>query len=407
MRRDRLVVWLGGDQIGDLVREGRGFGIRFRKRPDVRRTLTVAADGAAEAWTPSFTRAWFDGLLPEEARRSAAEATHGVDRGDTFGLLAAIGWECAGAVSVLPEGRSPASGSYRPLRDEDVWERLDALPGHLAEDDRAVRLSLGGAQEKLLLAHIEGQWNLPIDGAVTTHILKPEPPAYPGLAVGEAWALAAASAATTTARAEHRTLDGHRPTVVIERYDRRVTDGTVERTHQEDGCQALGLPPEQKYPRGVGPRVASLGRVASLLVARAEEPMTELRRLLEQTVANIVLLNTDAHAKNISIVHSGIRTVTLSPLYDIAPTLYFLPTQPSAALPVGGKWRISEIERRHLLAEARAWGIPESEARATVTRTIDAILAGTIAASERYPSAPVAMRAAVDAQARRILASDW
>ena len=133
MSHDELAVWLGDGPVGSLSRSGRGFQLRFTRRPGVTAALTVAPDGADATWTPPFTRAWFDNLLPEEGRRTAAEAEHGVERGDTFGLLAAIGWECAGAVSVLPEGWRPASGSYQALDDIDVWERLDALPRTVAE----------------------------------------------------------------------------------------------------------------------------------------------------------------------------------------------------------------------------------------------------------------------------------
>ena len=399
----RLVVWLGDEAIGDLEREGRRYDFRLRLRPGTRALLTVAEGGAPSTWTPSFTGAWFDGLLPEEARRSAAETDHGVDRGDTFGLLAAIGWECAGAVSILPEGRLPAAGTYRPLAKDEVAERLDALPRFVAEIDHEVRLSLGGAQEKLLLTRLDGGWNLPLEGAISTHILKPEPDRYPGLAVAEAWSLAVASSATIAASAEYTAPTGHRPTIIVERYDRRITGSGVVRIHQEDGCQVIGLPPGEKYPRSAGPRAASLMRIAALLVARAEEPMGELQRLLEQTVVNVALLNTDAHAKNISFLHTPRRTVTLSPLYDIAPTAWFLPTQTQVALPIGGKWKIREIEPRHLLAESHAWGMAAGVARSTIRSTLAAVRAGIASATERYPEAPAPMRAAVEAQVLRLL----
>jgi serine/threonine-protein kinase HipA len=405
--RADLAVWLGDEPVGTLARSGRRFQVRFTRRPGAAAELTVAPDGAGAAWAPAFTRAWFDNLLPEGDRRTAAEVEHEVERGDTFGLLAAIGWECAGAVSVLPEGRRPASGPYEPLDDEDVWGRLDALPRTFAGIDREVRLSLGGAQEKLLLARLDGRWHLPLAGAVSTHILKPEPDRYPGLAVGEAWALAVASAATPTAVAEHVAPPGHRPVIVVERYDRVVRGRAVERIHQEDGCQVLGLAPEQKYPRGTGPRDASLARIADLLVARAQDPMVELRRLLEQTTANVALLNTDAHAKNISVLRAGPRTVALSPLYDVTPTAWFLPAQGQAALPVGGKWRVAEITRRHLLAEARTWGMPEPVARAIITDTLGALALGIADADRRHPTTPAAMREAVGVQLLRLAASNW
>jgi serine/threonine-protein kinase HipA len=404
-RHDRLVVWLGDEPVGDLLRI-RSNELRFTRR-DAARSLTVAPDGDATTWTPSFTRAWFDGLLPEEGRRTVAEAEHGIARGDSFGLLAAIGWECAGAVSVLPEGRLPASGTYEPLADGDVWERLDSLPRTVSDRDHDMRLSLGGAQDKLLLARLDGAWHLPLDGAVSTHILKPEPDRFPGLAVGEAWALAVTSGATLSATADFIEPAGHRPTIVVERYDRRIESGTVRRIHQEDGCQILGLPPEQKYPREIGPRVASLARISAILVERAVDPIAELGRLLEQTVANVALLNTDAHAKNVSVVHTGAGTVSLSPLYDVSPTAWFLPTQSQAALPVGGKWRITEIERRHLLAEATSWGVPDREARRIVSATLDALEGGFEDADRRFPHRPDPMRAAVEAHIRRLGASPW
>ena len=404
---DHLVVWLGSDRIGELHRERRS--LRFIGTPGARGTtsLTVAVDGVDERWAPGFTRAWFDGLLPEEERRSAAEREHGVEPGDTFGLLAAIGWECAGAVSILPETVAPASGTYHPLDDAEVWERLDALPRGVSPIDHAVRLSLGGAQNKLLLARLGDRWHLPIDGATSTHILKPEPERYPGLAVAEAWSLAVAGAVTKTAKASLETPTGHRPTLVVHRYDRHIHANGIMRVHQEDGCQVLGLSPGDKYPRGAGPREASLARIAGVLFARAVDPPGELGRLLEQVIVNIALLNTDAHAKNVSVIHTGAGTVSLSPLYDVAPTLWFLPTLRRVALPVGEKWVIDEITRRHLLAEATVWGIPEAPARATITRALDALRVGMAEADRRYPDLPPDLRATVDRNVKRLEGSSF
>ncbi len=404
MSEAALVVWLGETPVGDLARIDRGRRIGFTRRPDTR-GLTVAAEGAQERWTPSFTRAWFDGLLPEESRRTIAETQHGVERGDTFGLLAAIGWECAGAVSVLPPGRRPATGTYRDLSDDEVWTRLDALPRLTSDEDLDVRLSLGGAQEKLLLARRGGTWRLPLDGAVSTHILKPEPERYPGLAASEAWALGVASTVTETATVELIAPVGYRPTLVVERYDRRVVGERVTRLHQEDGCQVLGLAPGSKYPRGAGPREASLRRIADVLLARGDDPIAELRRLLTQTVVNVALLNTDAHAKNLSIVHGTAGTVTLSPMYDVVPAAWFVPTQARAALPVGGKWRIVEIERHHLVDEAASWGMPEPTAKEVIAATLGTMMTGVEQATAAYPDAPEPMRAAVIAQVRRLATS--
>ena len=167
----------------------------------------------------------------------------------------------------------------------------------------------------------------------------------------------------------------------------------------------LGLAPAAKYPRDKGPRDASLRRLADLLVARATDAPSELVRLLEQVVVTVALANTDAHAKNVSLVHVGPNTVSLSPLYDVAPTLFFLPTQRHAALPVGRKWRIDEITRRHLLEEARAWGVPEPIARATISYSIERLENGMHEADAEYPELPDGLHDVVRLQFQRLAAS--
>lgn len=220
----------------------------------------------------------------------------------------------------------------------------------------------------------------------------PSPSGSRGLAVAEAWSLAVATAATMTAVARLDAPAGHRPTPVVERYDREVLPNEVVRIHQEDGCQVLGLAPAEKYPRGTGPSRASQARIAGTLLARADDAPAELVRLLEQTVVNIALANTDAHAKNASVIHTGPRTLSLSPLYDVAPTHFHLPAQRQTALPVDGKWRIGEMTRGHLLGEARSWGIPEPVAPDTITGALDAVQSGMSDADSRYPTLPPDLR---------------
>jgi hypothetical protein len=87
--------------------------------------------------------------------------------------------------------------------------------------------------------------------------------------------------------------------------------------------------------------------------------------------------------------------------------LYFLPATRQAALPVGHKWRIDEMERSHLVAEARSWGMPDSVARATIASTLERLKAGVAAADEAFPEAPAAMRDVVNRQLDRLAASGF
>ncbi len=382
-----LAVWMSDRRVGTLERTAAGD---LLYTPGIDVPLTVAASGLA-TWSPQLTRNWFDGLLPEGDRRTRLAARFGLRSEDTFGLLGEIGWECAGAIAVLPEGRSPASGSYQPIDDGGVAERLDALPSIDLDPDDAIRMSLGGAQDKLLLARIAQGWALPIDGAPSTHILKPEPDLWPGLAAAEAWALRVASAATYTSSAELSTDLGVRPVIVVTRYDRRHPGDRIVRIHQEDLCQALGLPVGLKYARPGHPEDPSLARLARILVERAVDPPAELIRLLEQVAASVALRNADSHAKNLSILHEG-NAVRLAPLYDVAPTIAFLPRQTTLGLSIGGKFKLTEIGSEHLVAEAKSWGIPEREASESIGAVAAAMGEAIAEADDLYPTMPTKAR---------------
>lgn len=368
--------------------------------------LAMAAPGGLASWTPEFTTAWFENLLPEEDNRVEVCRRFGVRGDDTFGLLAEIGWECAGAVAVLPDGITPRSGSYAALTGEDVVRHLAELPRHPFDADRALRMSLGGAQSKLILARIDDAWHQPIDGAPTTHILKPEPPRYPGLAAAEAWALGVVRKATPAAEA-HLLADAENlPTIVVDRFDRDPgADGPIVRVHQEDMCQALGLLPGEKYATPpLKARHPSWQRIAAAVARRAADPTEQLVRLLEQMTVHVALGNTDVHAKNVSVFHRSDGTVKLTPVYDIVPTLLFI-TQRHIGLPVAGKFVITEITRSNLVGEAATWGVPERASVRAVERVISELRAGVEAADGLMPTVRPDVRASALSQLDRLAAS--
>src|ERR1035437_5049743 len=121
---DHLTVWLHGRRVGSLE-QGRDREIRYV--PGQGAPLSVAASGLAP-WSPDLTQNWFDGLLPEEGRRARLSARFGLRTEDTFGLLAQVGWGCAGAVAVLPVGGRPSEGKSALVSDSTIGEQLDGLP---------------------------------------------------------------------------------------------------------------------------------------------------------------------------------------------------------------------------------------------------------------------------------------
>jgi len=110
-----------------------------------------------------------------------------------------------------------------------------------------------------------------------------------------------------------------------------------------------------------GPAEARLAFVSAIRQHPAgaiSRPPAELERLLAQVVVSVALRNADLHAKNLSIINEA-GVVRLAPVYDVSATTAFVPRTTSVGLPVGGKFKITEIGTEHLMREALAWGVPE------------------------------------------------
>ncbi|MBV8060578.1 MAG: HipA domain-containing protein, partial [Alphaproteobacteria bacterium] len=157
-------------------------------------------------------------------------------------------------------------------------------------------------------------------GQPTTHILKPPISRFHATTENEAFAMRlAAAVGLDVAPVEPRRV-GDRPFLLVERYDRDIdAEGHIRRLHQEDFCQALGVPPENKYASEGGPRFPDCFD----LVRRAcTTPAPAILRLLDAAIFNVILGNADAHGKNFSLLYRQ-GAVTLTPLYDLLCTVAY------------------------------------------------------------------------------------
>jgi serine/threonine-protein kinase HipA len=95
--------------------------------------------------------------------------------------------------------------------------------------------------------------------------------------------------------------------LLVERYDRTHRQGpegaALERLHQEDFCQALGIVSENKYQKEGGP---SLKQCFALLREVSSAPVLDLARLLDAVIFNFLVGNNDAHGKNFSLLYRGV-----------------------------------------------------------------------------------------------------
>lgn len=357
--------------------------------------LTVAMPPRTRAYGEKQSRPFFHGLLPEGETRSKIAYDLGLGNvgGDDLDLLAAIGRDCAGALVIVPAGRTPpqpSAGGLERLTDLEIEQRIRDLPDHPLGVDHRVRLSLPGVQNKLLLARTEdGTWHLPVDGAPSTHILKPDMRRWPGAVDNEALCQHIAAHAGVQAAETAWMRFGEQTVLVSRRFDRYIeSDGTVTRLHQEDACQALSVltvPLERKYQTDPAKQPSFRG-VAEILDRWGDTGSRD--RLLDQMTINIVLGNADLHGKNITLIHRN-GQVALSPAYDILSTTALgddLTT--TAGMIVDGETNIHRITPANLINEAVSWGIRRARATNRVGALLERLPDAIEIAADEHPDAP-------------------
>ena len=149
----------------------------------------------------------------------------------------------------------------------------------------------------------------------STHIFKPAIPALADQDLNEHLTMRlAASVGLPVAWTEVAAFDGERA-LVVTRFDRRQdSQGEWLRIHQEDTVQARGLAPTRKYEAQSGRDVFDITRLLRQHVT-GDHAEHDVDYFIDALAFNWLVVGTDAHARNYSLLHS--RTATrLAPLYD-------------------------------------------------------------------------------------------
>lgn len=332
--------------------------------------LVEVEEGSREPHSAAV-RQFFENLLPEGQALDDAASTYRLSKGNLMGLLAALGGETAGALQLrLPGAATPSEAeTFRWLSHEELSERIRARPHHpFSAWDGRVRLSIAGYQDKIAVFEDEGCWAF-VDGArlASTHILKPESVSdrLSGLTGNEFLCMRLAHRAKLPV-ADVALVHVPEPVLVVKRFDRERTAEGVARLHVIDGCQALGLSLALKYERPYGDTrdVRELRDGASLpmlfaLLERSPRPVAERLALLRWTIFQVLIGNTDAHAKNLSF-HVGREGLSLAPAYDLVCGLAFdgdtvLDTY---AMAIGDAFHAEELSPFEWANFAHACGLP-------------------------------------------------
>lgn len=414
--------------------------------------LSLTMPLSHDVWPDAIVGPWIANLLPEEGMLRAFAQALGVSAADAFAVLARAGADVAGAFSFALLGSQPTvEAGHRSIEDYvaagasvDVSARAadapKAVPEAAAEaaaeaalaslidglanrpffaDDAGVRISLAGGQVKTALTGLDASgWPttsttparlvVPVGAAASTLILKPDNPRLLGIVEIEAYGLELARRIGLDAALWRILRVGSRSALLVARYDREILPRggrvdepalAVRRIHQEDFCQLLGLEPWRKYEHATGGGASMADLFAA---ARRWLPPRDLLRFRDYVIYNILVGNTDAHAKNYSVIvrADGAR---LAPLYDVCSSLAWRTVYRKHAQKIAGALRKPvDVRRRHWEGVAAGCGLNARETLRRVDEMAAAMVAAMAGARDAVAGQPGAVGAVVDDIAARI-----
>jgi serine/threonine-protein kinase HipA len=333
--------------------------------PDEEKTIARLVDRKGKFMQSGLLPPFFQNLLPEGALRELVDREFGVGRFDEFDVLARLGSDLPGAIVARVE--SGTAGGISP--DPRPRIPIGISPGN-------IKFSLAGVQLKFSVLKTDKGVTVPgrdIHGGV---ILKVPTAQYPLLPEAEYTGLELARLAGVNAAeswlVDIANVEGipseylsiGQTALAVRRFDRPANG---RRIHIEDFAQILEAVGDQKYT-----------------LANDETNLNMIRRftgdwsgnLLEgvrRVIVNLMLGNGDAHLKNWSFIYKQGEPISLSPAYDIVPTILY--GDMTMALPFGGtkdatRITLKKFERATGLVKVPV-GMLVKEARLTVERILD------------------------------------
>lgn len=354
--KERLIVHLKGKRIGfiefDHDANSREFSYDAAYLASSgARPISLSLPLREKPFNSWETRLFFENLLPPVIVRRRLEKIIHHDADNYFAFLKTLGGDCAGAIALYPEDVDPTGHDdvLRELSEDEADEIFRALPMSplLQGVVDNYRISVAGAQDKLVIRLRDGRISLPLYGAASTHIVKPEMARCVDSVENECFCQRLATAVGLSAAGSLIVPVKGRRYYVTERYDRKIVGGRVERYLQEDFCQAMSVDSERKYQIDGGPGAAQCFR----FLREHSFGLADQMRFVDFYLYNFLIGNADAHAKNFSLLYTDGRP-SVAPLYDAMSTLVYPQVYNTMAMEIGGHYEFKDVMRESFAAFA-------------------------------------------------------
>ncbi len=352
----RHLVKLHGIRIGVLTQYGDfttfHFDDDYWQRPD-RAVLGLDFENTLERARSASLRVppWFSNLLPEGRLRDWIAAERGVSSDREMELLAQVGHDLPGAVTIEPDAGPLVEAVERPV--QTATRRTDDEPDRL-------RFSLAGVGLKYSMLRQGERLTLPAGGGGDWIVKLPDAK-HPEVPTNEfammSWARRIGIEVPEIGlrhRDELPDLPGvawpnkEKLAYVIARFDRGPDRRPI---HIEDLAQVRGFYPHDKY-------IGTFETVAALVYRRRD--LAALQEFVRRLSFNLIIGNGDAHLKNWSLIYRDRRQPTLSPAYDIVSTAPYRDDRDpeDLGLKFGGTKRFAAVDRYSFTRLENKLGVP-------------------------------------------------
>lgn len=378
---EKLRVYLRGEYVGALTSDSGTLSFAYDgaycEKKDAPK-LSVSLPIQKETFSHHAAAPFFSGLLPDGDVRKHLAKHLKLSPENIFGLLEAVGGDCAGAVSLYKEHdllNNATDPTYKVLSDTEAAEILSSLnhrPFLVGEE--GIRMSGAGAQDKLMVSFVGKKIALPTGQTPSTHIIKPPIKGAENSVQNEFFCMRLAQKIGLPAPDTKILYVDQNPYYCVTRYDRETNEtGEVARLHQEDFCQALHIPPELKYENDSGPSLEACFNLLDQRIRSGSMPGKDKLTFLYGVIFNVLIGNGDAHAKNFSILYRN-GAETLAPFYDLLCTeIYNKNGKFRMAMKIDGHYMPHTMSARNWKNFAASIGIAPSLMHKALRKVIDGV----------------------------------
>lgn len=383
---ERLSLFLNREPLGVLTLQGEEdrYGLEYTSSWLAGQGYEVSPHLKSGACQSEQIKRFLSNLLPEGKWLDELSQSYQVSKSNVFGLVALLGAETTGALTFQfdTDGQQPGVTEFRPVSSKELTERIaNRRQVSIAKWDGKPRLSVTGVQDKLpMMIRPDGEMGFGEGDHASTHILKFGRRLDMHMVVNEFICMELARLVKLpVARVSLQRFE--EPALVVERFDRRWNRDRIDRLHLIDGCQMLDLPPSYKYERpygkaGEGAKIRTGASLPKLFAAcqHCRIPALAIRDLLNWTLFQLLIGNSDAHGKNISFT-VGKNGIDVAPAYDLLNIdIYGAEFESDLAMAIGDEFVNEEVMPYQLAEFCEMCRLPQRQVATSLKNLCTAVL---------------------------------